>query len=141
MLRSSRLLHVCTSRLALYIMRNLIIALTCLMMVAGCVTHRITLTPEARAYEGTPDIEVEQQLEQVPHCGAQMLTVITMGVFPSWCERTFVISGKDSWTSPAEAHVTFVQGWVSLVLAPLPAWSFEGAGVENQIKQSILEED
>ncbi len=122
-------------------MRNLLLVLSCLLIASGCVTHRITLTPEARAYEGIPDIRVDQQPERIPHCGAQMLTVITLGVLPSWCERTFVISSKDPSIAYGKAHVTFVQGWVSLVLAPLPMWSFDGAGVEKQIQRQFQEKE
>ncbi|WP_348672815.1 hypothetical protein [uncultured Abyssibacter sp.] len=103
----------------------------------GCATHKITLDEKALKLKDAKEIQISMAGTPFPHCGAQYLTVLTIGLFPSICDREYEVRSEKADTEGGLATVTYVQGWVSLILAPSSNWSFDDFELEKQIESKV----
>lgn len=103
----------------------------------GCATHKISLDERSESLKDAEDIQISMVRPPFPHCGAQYLTVLTIGLFPSICDREYEVRSEKADTEAGLATVTYVQGWVSLILAPSSSWSFNDYELEKQIESKV----
>ena len=107
--------------------------------LSGCAAHKIELYDSAYSYRNQNEVKVSVRPERVPHCGAMLLTVVTAGIIPSGCERIFVVTSLESPKKSEIAKVSFMQGWVTLLLTPFSSWSFSQGreSIEEEIENKI----
>jgi len=103
-------------------------------LLSGCAAHKIELYDSAYSYQNQKEVKVSAQPQRVPHCGPMLLTVVTLGIIPSGCERTYVAISSELPEASEIAKVHYMKGWITLLLTPFSSWSF------SQGPESIEEE-
>lgn len=119
---------------ALYDMKSFVTIIIVTAILTGCAAHKITLDERAEKLLDAENIQISMAGTPFPHCGAQYLTVLTIGLFPCICDREYEVRSE---SESGVATVTYVQGWVSLILAPSSSWSFDDYELEKQIESKV----
>jgi hypothetical protein len=109
---------------ALYLMK-LIAGVTLMAFLTGCGAYRVALKEGDVALAPVPDgaVEITKQNEspQGLHCFEPMLFFLTIGIVPTHCVDTYQVSTA---TTQSTYTVTQMQGWLTLLLLPLPSWHY-----------------
>ena len=104
----------------------------------GCVAYKVNLNDEAYTYRGQSDLIISEKKERTPHCGFAQLTVITAGIIPAGCKRTYVATSTQKPEAVEIGTVNYLQGWITLFLTPFSSWQyFDKDQIETQINNKI----
>jgi hypothetical protein len=111
----------------------LVIALT------GCGTYKIVPIGTLEKVSDSQELLTVLQVNEFPqgnHCFEPMMYVLTLGIIPTHCVDTYnVTSGEQE---IGQVKVTSMQGWVALLIAPLPTWQFGfPEGVDARVSQML----
>lgn len=102
-------------------------------VLAGCATYRIAPGDDAGYDPPGPDVAIvvtrENDSPEGFQCFEPMLYVLSIGIIPAHCVDTYVVAIPDSMAADTSRRltvftVTSIQGWVALLLAPLPDWRY-----------------
>ena len=99
--------------------------------LVGCAAYRITLKEDRglaaavqRAGSDAPiQVSKENRVPEGFQCFEPMLFFLTVGLIPVHCVDTYKASAAEL-GGESIYTVTAMQGWVTLVLMPLPGWHF-----------------
>lgn len=117
-----------------------------LVLAQGCAYKVTPLTPE-RGFQtiglsGHFEIERIDEGPRGQHCFEPMLYVITAGLVPTHCLRSYRVTTEsdDGSLEERDYELTTMQGWLTLFLPPFPSWYF-GAAVEGEkLVEAVLRE-
>jgi hypothetical protein len=119
------------------------------VLLTGCITYRIeqTAIDETVAAKVTSDSAIQVSKTNTLYSGMQcfepMLMVVTLGIIPAHCVNTYEArllapTGASSQALGSYA-VTSYNGWVALLMAPLPQWQYGHMGkADVAIKRWVL---
>ena len=68
------------------------------------------------------------------HCFEPVFYVLTLGIIPTHCVNTYSVSVNS--VDIGVVKVTTMQGWVTLLMIPLPSWQF-GYGNEQDVLVTV----
>lgn len=111
--------------------------------LAACSAFKIE--PE-RVANATRDAELEvtkvNKFPQGFQCFEPMLNVLTLGLVPAHCVDTYSVLAAGTSQEVVRVEVTYVYGWVALLLPPLPSWRYgDGQGIEPEISEVIRNQE
>ena len=90
-------------------MKSIVTIIMFMAILMGCATHKIILDGRAENLNDAKDIQVSMAGAPFPHCGAQHLTVVTVGIFPSICNLEYRVRSGKSESETGVGTVTYVQ--------------------------------
>lgn len=108
-----------------------------LLVFGGCAVHKIAIPEGAEEYPENATLVVTA-IPATAECGGSIVTVATLGIVPSGCVHEYLVHPIGAEEKEILVRVHYIQGLVSLVLAPFPAWSFPSSELtEEQIVRRI----
>lgn len=94
-------------------------------VLPGCVAYKVNLDDSAYTYRSQNDVVVTEKYDGIPHCGFAYITIISAGIIPNGCDRMIVASSAEVPEETEIGTVSYLQGWITLLLTPFSSWSYQ----------------
>lgn len=109
-----------------------------ILIQIGCAAHKINLSDSASSYKKHDGLVVTEEVPNVPHCGPELLTVLSVGVIPSGCSRKVFATSDVSLETKEIGSINYLQGWATVFLVPFTSWEYQNiSSLEDTIVHKI----
>jgi len=109
------------------------------LILSSCASYKVVPEGDIAQAKNNSETLVVTKMNEFPegrHCFEPMMYVLTLGIIPTHCVDTYIVSSES--VELGRVKVTYMQGWVALLIAPLPVWEYGyGSAVESEIKEMV----
>jgi hypothetical protein len=115
---------------------NRYIAITLTLLLSGCASYKVAPVGELKKLPVGERASIKKQNEWPggAHCFEPLFYVLSLGIIPTHCVDTYTVIAESGELGTVKA--TSMQGWVPLLMAPLPVWQY-GFGTEVDIESNV----